>query len=309
MARRGPKRRLDVESEYWRLVLAGPTGSEGCSSLRRASGFQLPQHLAHHEPHRNVTVLSRVNARPAVVADDHHVAVGDGRPSYARPRTTAVTVRPGPRGGTRRGDPSVATAEHGRLHNYSPHEERLGLRRPLQESTVSKKPHGLCIANKGIFPLISAHELSDLPYCASKLAEARWIALNSYVKLRIHPTLRPFSEITSTERVTTRENHFGFTRRARVMAVYVYRCPCCSEIEITFPIGTAPAAVLCPDCGAASVRAFSAPMLARTPAAMSTRLQRAERSAFEPEVVTSLPQRRTGSAAVAHPATSRLPRP
>lgn len=93
------------------------------------------------------------------------------------------------------------------------------------------------------------------------------------------------------------------------MAVYVYRCPCCSEIEITFPIGTAPASVPCPDCGAASVRAFSAPMLARTPAAMSTRLQRAERSAFEPEVVTSLPRRRTGGAAVAHPATSRLPRP
>ncbi len=225
------------------------------------------------------------------------------------PGTTAVTVRPGPRGGTRRGDPSVATAEHWRLHNHSPHEERLSLRRPLQESTVDKKPHGSRIANKGIFPLIYARKLSNLPYCASKLAKARWITLHSYVKLRIHPTLSPFPEITSAGRVTTGENHFGFTRRARAMAVYVYRCPCCSEIEITFPIGTAPAAVPCPDCGAASVRAFSAPMLARTPAAISTRLQRAERSAFEPEVVTSLPQRRTGGAAVAHPATSRLPRP
>ncbi|MFF4415650.1 hypothetical protein ACFYY8_24225 [Streptosporangium sp. NPDC001559] len=42
---------------------------------------------------------------------------------------------------------------------------------------------------------------------------------------------------------------------------------------------------------------------------MSTRLQRAERSASEPEVVTSLPPRRTGGAVAVHPATARLPRP
>ncbi|MFF3443906.1 hypothetical protein [Streptosporangium sp. NPDC002721] len=93
------------------------------------------------------------------------------------------------------------------------------------------------------------------------------------------------------------------------MVVYVYRCPCRSEIEVTFPIGTAPAAVPCPGCGATSVRAFSAPMLTRTPAALSSRLERAERSAFEPEVVTSPPRRRAGGAVVAHPATGRLPRP
>ncbi|MEV4377290.1 zinc ribbon domain-containing protein [Streptosporangium sp. NPDC049644] len=93
------------------------------------------------------------------------------------------------------------------------------------------------------------------------------------------------------------------------MTVYAYRCPHCSEIEVTFRIGTAPAAVPCPDCGAASVRAFSAPMLARTPAAVAARLQRAERSASEPEVVTSLPRRRAGGAVAVHPATSRLPRP
>lgn len=93
------------------------------------------------------------------------------------------------------------------------------------------------------------------------------------------------------------------------MTVYAYRCPYCSEIEVTFPIGTASAAVRCPDCGAVSLRMFSAPMLARSPDAVSTLLQRAERSAHEPEVVTSLPRRRTGRAVTAHPATSRLPRP
>ncbi|WP_248961532.1 FmdB family zinc ribbon protein [Sphaerisporangium perillae] len=93
------------------------------------------------------------------------------------------------------------------------------------------------------------------------------------------------------------------------MAIYAYRCPHCSEIEVNFPIGTAPAAVPCPNCGAASVRVLSAPMLARTPAAMHAQLQRAQRSASEPEVVTSLPRRRGGGAVAAHPATSRLPRP
>ena len=93
------------------------------------------------------------------------------------------------------------------------------------------------------------------------------------------------------------------------MAIYGYRCPHCSDIEVAFPIGTATAAVPCPDCGATSVRAFSTPMLARTPAAVSAQLQRAERSAAEPEVVTSLPRRRGTASVAAHPATRRLPRP
>ncbi|MEV0591414.1 zinc ribbon domain-containing protein [Nonomuraea cavernae] len=93
------------------------------------------------------------------------------------------------------------------------------------------------------------------------------------------------------------------------MAIYGYRCSHCSEIEVAFPIGTAPADVPCPDCGAISVRVFSTPMLARTPAAVSAQSQRAERSASEPEVVTSLPRRRAAGAVAAHPATRRLPRP
>ncbi|WP_204045290.1 FmdB family zinc ribbon protein [Acrocarpospora phusangensis] len=93
------------------------------------------------------------------------------------------------------------------------------------------------------------------------------------------------------------------------MAVYAYRCPNCSEIEVVFPIGTASASASCPDCGATSVRVFSAPMLARTPTALSAQLQRAERSASEPEVVTSPPSRRGGPKVGVHPATSRLPRP
>jgi putative FmdB family regulatory protein len=93
------------------------------------------------------------------------------------------------------------------------------------------------------------------------------------------------------------------------MAIYGYRCPHCADIEVAFPIGTAAASVPCPDCGATSVRVFSAPMLARTPAAVSAQVQRAERSAAEPEVVTSLPRRRATGVVAAHPATRQLPRP
>lgn len=93
------------------------------------------------------------------------------------------------------------------------------------------------------------------------------------------------------------------------MATYGYRCPHCREIAVTCPIGTAPASVPCPDCGAVSARVFSAPMLARTPAALAAQVRRAERSATEPEVVTARPRRRAGSAVAAHPATARLPRP
>lgn len=76
------------------------------------------------------------------------------------------------------------------------------------------------------------------------------------------------------------------------MAIYAYRCPRCRDVEATFPIGTAPGTVPCPDCGATATRMLTAPMLTRTSAALSPRLERAERSAFEPDVVTSLPPRR-----------------
>ena len=33
MARRGPKRRLDVTSEYWRVVLSGVGTVEACRAL------------------------------------------------------------------------------------------------------------------------------------------------------------------------------------------------------------------------------------------------------------------------------------
>ncbi|HEX4814074.1 MAG TPA: zinc ribbon domain-containing protein [Nonomuraea sp.] len=93
------------------------------------------------------------------------------------------------------------------------------------------------------------------------------------------------------------------------MATYAYRCARCAEIELAFPIGAAPATAPCPDCGATAVRRFSPPALARTPAALCARLERAARSASEPDVVTSLPPRAAGRAAATHPAISRLPRP
>lgn len=93
------------------------------------------------------------------------------------------------------------------------------------------------------------------------------------------------------------------------MAIYGYRCLNCADIEVAFPIGTAPATVPCPACGASSTRVFTAPMLTRTPTAIAAQMERAERTAFEPEVVTSVPPRRAAGTVAVHPATSRLPRP
>ena len=73
------------------------------------------------------------------------------------------------------------------------------------------------------------------------------------------------------------------------MAIYGYRCPHCSDIEVAFPIGTATAAVPCPDCGATSVRVFSTPMLART--RPPCRLSCSARSAAPPSPRSSPPCR------------------
>ena len=74
------------------------------------------------------------------------------------------------------------------------------------------------------------------------------------------------------------------------MALYEYRCERDGLFEISQPIGAAPASTPCPVCGAASSRVISAPMVvSRSRSAWSAAIERAERSRYEPEVVTSVP--------------------
>lgn len=93
------------------------------------------------------------------------------------------------------------------------------------------------------------------------------------------------------------------------MPVYEYRCAQCGVFDLTLPMGAAPSRGVCPTCGVDGPRVFTVPMLSRlAPANMRARTME-ERSAHEPEVVTSVPARADRRPAPSNPAWSKLPRP
>ena len=97
------------------------------------------------------------------------------------------------------------------------------------------------------------------------------------------------------------------------MAFYDYRCEADGVFEIARPLGSAPGSVACPVCEGEAPRVFSTPMLpSRAPRELKSAIDHAEKSRFEPEVVTSLPRRpahkRTPVAPLT-PTLRRLPRP
>ena len=94
------------------------------------------------------------------------------------------------------------------------------------------------------------------------------------------------------------------------MAGYRYRCLAHGFVEVSFPIGTAPASVECDSCRGAARRVFSSPALTSRHAPGVKALDMHEKSQSSPGVVTRStnhqtyrPTRGTGSP------TSRLPRP
>lgn len=97
------------------------------------------------------------------------------------------------------------------------------------------------------------------------------------------------------------------------MAIYEYQCDQDGLFEITRPLGTAPESVACSVCGSEARRVFSIPMVRRgSRTASFAAIDHAEKSRFEPEVVTSLPStgaRRRTPMATLTPALQRLPRP
>jgi putative FmdB family regulatory protein len=97
------------------------------------------------------------------------------------------------------------------------------------------------------------------------------------------------------------------------MPIYEYRCDRDGAFEITRPLGTAPESSACSVCGTEARRAFSVAMvrLGSRPAVFAA-MDRAEKSRYEPDVVTSLPPtgaRRQTPALSLTPALRRLPRP
>ncbi|MGY1709193.1 FmdB family zinc ribbon protein [Geodermatophilus sp. SYSU D00758] len=91
------------------------------------------------------------------------------------------------------------------------------------------------------------------------------------------------------------------------MAVYQYRCTDHGVLEVGRPIGTAAEREPCPACGVPATRVFTAPRLALGDAGARALIERAERSASEPDVVSAPPSRRPAPAV--NPAHARLPRP
>lgn len=69
------------------------------------------------------------------------------------------------------------------------------------------------------------------------------------------------------------------------MPSYEYRCPECGIVEKFYPMGAAPSAEACSDCGNVAKRLFSPPLLGRTPRRLASALEQADKSRDEPAVV------------------------
>lgn len=100
------------------------------------------------------------------------------------------------------------------------------------------------------------------------------------------------------------------------MSTYEYRCDQDGVFEVTRPLGTAPASVTCAACGSEARRVISIPTLSLSrgprPRALVAAIDHAEKSRYEPDVVTSLPStgaRRQARVLPLTPTLMRLPRP
>lgn len=97
------------------------------------------------------------------------------------------------------------------------------------------------------------------------------------------------------------------------MAVYEYRCEKDGLFDLILPLGTATETATCSLCGGQAARVVSLPMVRRASRNnLHAAMDRADKSRYEPEVVTSLPAtgalKRTTVVQMT-PALARLPRP
>lgn len=98
------------------------------------------------------------------------------------------------------------------------------------------------------------------------------------------------------------------------MATYGYRCDVDGPVEVRLPIGTAPAEIACPECGGASARTYTAPLLGLADRRRLAVIDHAESTRSEPAVVSSIPAapragRRPAPTRRIDPRALRLPRP
>jgi len=95
------------------------------------------------------------------------------------------------------------------------------------------------------------------------------------------------------------------------MATYEYQCEQDGVFEVSRPLGTAPQSVTCSVCGNEARRIISAPMFrCASRSALAAAMDHADKSRYEPEVVTSLPSTGARSRTIPLTPTLRgLPRP
>ncbi|MER1995730.1 MAG: zinc ribbon domain-containing protein [Arthrobacter sp.] len=95
------------------------------------------------------------------------------------------------------------------------------------------------------------------------------------------------------------------------MPLYAYRCSVCRDFEVHMPMSEVRETVPCPECGAQAPRRFTAPNLSLSSSAAYKLIERTERSAAEPAVVSSPGPRgrRAGTGITQNPLHRKLPRP
>jgi putative FmdB family regulatory protein len=96
------------------------------------------------------------------------------------------------------------------------------------------------------------------------------------------------------------------------MVSYTYRCESCGAFEVRAAMGMGVLGTACPRCAGPAKRVFTPPRVGRSPSDPRMRLLDAtKRSAFEPQVVDSVPGRgrRRRQAVTRDPRHSALPRP
>jgi putative FmdB family regulatory protein len=103
----------------------------------------------------------------------------------------------------------------------------------------------------------------------------------------------------------------GTHRRSdTTVPTYAFRCPACGDFDARFPMTSIPTQLDCRTCGGGARRIFSAPHLGLGSSTAVKLLDATERTASEPAVVASLPDRRTPPRPVTrNPLHAKLPRP
>lgn len=94
------------------------------------------------------------------------------------------------------------------------------------------------------------------------------------------------------------------------MAIYEYQCDQDGVFDVMRPLGTAPRSIKCEQCGGEAMRILSVPLVrSAVRAAWTAAIDHADKSRYEPEVVSSPPPARRGRTLQMTPALWRLPRP